>query len=102
MRPFRMPGWVSPRSFFHRRASVVGAKPRTGSGALVTVRDRSLKIEIPKSEKDNPELGRVGIIAVAGFAIGVAWPWLAGVRLVPSPPSDDAIEGATAASAAGS
>ncbi len=65
----------------------------------MTVRDRSLKIEIPKSEKDNPELGRVGIIAVAGFAIGVAWPWLAGVRLVPSPPSDDAIEGATAASA---
>jgi hypothetical protein len=55
-------------------------------------RDRSLKVEVPRPEQDRPELGRVGIIAAAGFAIGMAWPWLAGVRLVPSPPTDDAVE----------
>lgn len=33
-------------------------------------------------------LGRVGIIAVVGFAIGVLWPHVFGVRLVPSVPSE--------------
>jgi hypothetical protein len=61
-------------------------------------RDRSLKVEVPRPEQDRPELGRVGIIAAAGFAIGVAWPWLAGVRLVPSPPKEEPVE-ATAPSA---
>jgi len=67
-------------------------------------RERSLKVEVPRPEQDRPELGRVGIIAVTGFAIGVAWPWLAGVRLVPSPPTDDSIEAtipSAVASAAG-
>ena len=31
-------------------------------------------------------LGRVGVIAVVGFGIGIAWPRLAGVRLVPELP----------------
>ncbi len=53
---------------------------------------RSLKVTVPKPGQDKPELGRVGVIAVAGFVIGVAWPWLAGVRLVPSPPSDETAE----------
>jgi hypothetical protein len=59
-----------------------------------------LKVEVPKPGADRPELGRVGIIAGVGFAIGVAWPWLAGVRLVPSPPKDDATEAAPSGSAA--
>ncbi|HVU02266.1 MAG TPA: SH3 domain-containing protein [Polyangiaceae bacterium] len=58
-----------------------------------------LKVEVPKPEGDRPELGRVGVIAGVGFAIGVAWPWLAGVRLVPSPPTDE-LEPAAASSAA--
>lgn len=33
-------------------------------------------------------LGRVGIIAGVGFLLGVLWPWLAGVDLVPSPPEE--------------
>ncbi|HVR18223.1 MAG TPA: SH3 domain-containing protein, partial [Polyangiaceae bacterium] len=33
-------------------------------------------------------LGRVGIIAIVGFGIGVAWPHLAGVRLVPTLPNE--------------
>ena len=59
----------------------------------------SLRVEVPRPEQDKPELGRVGVIAAAGFVIGIAWPWLAGVRLVPSPPKEDSVE-ATAASAA--
>ena len=40
----------------------------------------------------------MGVIAVAGFVIGIAWPWLAGVRLVPSPPKEEsAVEAVTSA-----
>ena len=39
----------------------------------------------------------MGVIAGVGFAIGIAWPWLAGVRLVPSPPADDPAEPAPSA-----
>jgi hypothetical protein len=62
--------------------------------------ERSLKIEVPRPGQDRPELGRVGIISAAGFAIGIAWPWLAGVRLVPSPPNDEGPESRAVASAA--
>jgi hypothetical protein len=65
----------------------------------VARRERSLKVEVPKPEQDRAELGRVGVIAAAGFVIGVVWPWLAGVRLVPSPPTDDAVENASVPSA---
>ncbi|HEX7670895.1 MAG TPA: SH3 domain-containing protein [Polyangiaceae bacterium] len=60
-----------------------------------------MKVEVPEPGADRPELGRVGVIAGVGFAIGIAWPWLAGVRLVPSPPTDEAAEAAPSASAAG-
>lgn len=33
-------------------------------------------------------LGRVGAIAIVGFGIGILWPHLAGVRLVPSVPGE--------------
>ncbi|HEX4334815.1 MAG TPA: SH3 domain-containing protein [Polyangiaceae bacterium] len=57
-----------------------------------------MRVEVPRPEQDKPELGRVGVIAVAGFVIGVAWPWLAGVRLVPSPPTEEtALEAVTSA-----
>jgi len=54
-------------------------------------------VEVPKPAEDRPELGRVGAIAAAGFAIGVVWPWLAGVKLVPSPPTDELAEVTSAA-----
>lgn len=59
-----------------------------------------LKVEVPEPGADRPELGRVGVIAGVGFAIGIAWPWLAGVRLVPSPPTDEIAEAAPSASGA--
>src|SRR5262249_31174345 len=47
------------------------------------------KIEVPKPSTDRPQLGRVGIIAVVGFVIGMIWPRLAGVKLVPNAPTDE-------------
>ncbi len=38
------------------------------------------------------KFARVGIIAVVGFAIGIAWPRLAGVKLVPSAPVPATVE----------
>jgi hypothetical protein len=38
------------------------------------------------------KFGRIGIIAAVGFAIGIAWPRLAGVKLVPSVPVPAAAE----------
>lgn len=48
-----------------------------------------LRVEVPNPGEDKPRLGRVGIIALVGFAIGAAWPRLAGVKLVPGAPVDD-------------
>ncbi len=47
---------------------------------------KPLRIEIPKDE--SPRLGRVGLIAIVGFAIGIVWPRLAGMRLVPAAPTE--------------
>lgn len=48
-----------------------------------------LTIEVPAASADTPRFRRIGIIAFVGFAIGVLWPRLAGVQLVPRPPSED-------------
>jgi len=45
---------------------------------------KQLQIEVPKDE--GPRLGKVGLIAIVGFAIGIVWPRLAGMRLVPAAP----------------
>lgn len=47
-------------------------------------------IKVPRPSEDHPRFGRVGLIAVVGFAIGVAWPSVARVNLVAPPPNDDA------------
>jgi hypothetical protein len=52
----------------------------------VVERRHSLKIEVPNSKQDVPRFGRVGVIALIGFAIGIAWPRLAGLSLPPAPP----------------
>jgi hypothetical protein len=55
----------------------------------VARRQQILKVEVPAPESDNLRLGRVGIIALIGFLLGVLWPRLAGVRLVPAVPEDE-------------
>jgi hypothetical protein len=53
----------------------------------VTRSKRGPKVDIPAAPSTPLRLGRIGIIAVVGFAIGIAWPRLAGVRLVPELPA---------------
>jgi len=60
--------------------------------ATATDKRQALKVEVPGSKEDGVKFGRVGIIAVVGFAIGIAWPRLAGVKLVPSVPVPAAAE----------
>jgi hypothetical protein len=67
---------------------------RLARGPLAAASDKrqAVKVEVPGSQDDGVKFGRVGIIAAVGFAIGIAWPRLAGVKLVPSVPVPAAVE----------
>ncbi|HEV3192570.1 MAG TPA: SH3 domain-containing protein [Polyangiaceae bacterium] len=54
---------------------------------------------VPSAEADRPSWFKVGAIAAIGFAVGVVWPRLAGVRLGPNLPETTASPAASAASA---
>lgn len=58
-----------------------------------------MQVHIPRPEADRPSWVRIGIIAVIGFAVGVAWPRIAGVRLGPSAPVKEAAAPVESASA---
>jgi hypothetical protein len=60
--------------------------------AASTEKRQAVKVEVPGSQDDGVKFARVGIIAAVGFAIGIAWPRLAGVKLVPSVPVPAAVE----------
>jgi hypothetical protein len=45
-----------------------------------------LTVDIPKPSQETPGWSRVGVIALLGFLVGVAWPRLAGLRVGPSVP----------------
>lgn len=51
-------------------------------------RQRPLTVDIPRPGDEQPVWSRVGVIALVGFVIGVAWPKLAGVSIGPSVPGD--------------
>lgn len=63
----------------------------------LTQRRDAVKIEVPKDE--SIRLGRVGLIALAGFVIGIIWPRVAGMQLVPRAPVEDDPRPAALASA---
>jgi hypothetical protein len=52
-------------------------------------RKPDLKVEVPDPDADRPRLGRVGIVAGVGFALGIVFPWAAGIQFVPTVPADD-------------
>jgi hypothetical protein len=47
---------------------------------------RPLTVQLPSEASDRPSWMKVGGIAIVGFAVGVAWPRLAGIRPGPSTP----------------
>src|SRR5262249_37431325 len=44
---------------------------------------------LPEPAEDRFSWGKVGVIAVIGFAVGVAWPRLAGIKLGPNAPGTE-------------
>jgi hypothetical protein len=64
--------------------------------------ERPLQIDIPGPTEGRPIWSRVGIVAVAGFAIGIAWPRFAGVHIGPNAPADARPGGEVVASASAS
>ncbi|WP_437970243.1 SH3 domain-containing protein [Sorangium sp. So ce260] len=51
-------------------------------------RQRPLTVDIPRPGDEQPVWSRIGVIALVGFVVGVAWPRIAGVRIGPSVPGD--------------
>lgn len=54
--------------------------------------------QIPVAAQDRPSWVRVGVIAAVGFAIGIAWPRIAGIKLGPNAPEPGAHASAAAKS----
>jgi hypothetical protein len=48
--------------------------------------DGPLVVQMPDPRDDRPTWWRVGVIAAAGFAVGLLWPRVAGLRPTPSAP----------------
>ena len=49
---------------------------------------KGISVSIPPQGADRPSWMRVGVLALIGFVIGVAWPKIAGVKIGPNVPSD--------------
>lgn len=66
--------------------------------AHARMKSQNPEISVP-TQGEQVRLGRVGLIAAAGLAIGIAWPRLFGVHLVPAPPVDSPRVSASASAA---
>jgi hypothetical protein len=64
--------------------------------------ERPLEVEIPRPGSEKPAWSRVGIIGIAGFMLGIAWPRVAGYKVGPSVPSDLAAKMEATAAPSGS
>jgi hypothetical protein len=51
--------------------------------------DAPLSVEIPQAGSDRPAWGKVGIVAAAGFVVGILWPRFTNTRIAPNPPADN-------------
>jgi hypothetical protein len=51
--------------------------------------DAPLTIDVPTAEADRPAWTKVGIVAAAGFVVGILWPRLTNTRIAPNPPADN-------------
>jgi hypothetical protein len=65
-------------------------------------RDGPMTTSVPTAAADRPSWVKVGVIAAVGFAVGIAWPRLAGVRLGPNAPETAAAAAPASASPAAS
>jgi hypothetical protein len=52
-------------------------------------KQQRLQVEIPSAAEDKPRAARVGLVVLGGAVVGLLWPWLTGIKLVPEPPGAD-------------
>jgi hypothetical protein len=52
-------------------------------------KQQRLQVEIPSPAEDKPRAARVGLVVLGGSVVGLLWPWLTGIKLVPEPPGGD-------------
>jgi hypothetical protein len=64
--------------------------------------DAPLTIDVPTAEADRPAWAKVGIVAAAGFVVGILWPRLTNTRIAPNPPADNVPAAVASASGAAS
>jgi hypothetical protein len=62
--------------------------------------DAPLTIDVPTAEADRPAWAKVGIVAAAGFVVGILWPRLTNTRIAPNPPADNVPAAVASASVA--
>ncbi|EYF02025.1 SH3 domain-containing protein [Chondromyces apiculatus] len=68
---------------------------------MATVKkERPLVVSIPRPSDEQPVWSKVGIVALIGFVVGVAWPRVFGVRIGPGVPGEGRSEAEAAATAA--
>ena len=48
-------------------------------------KDAPLVVEVPQPQADRPAWGKVGIVAILGFGLGIAWPRVTGTRVAHPP-----------------
>src|SRR6185312_9660578 len=63
-------------------------RPQTAPVLTVGAMAARPTVQIPAPSADKPSWLRVGLVALIGFALGVAWPRIAGVRLGPAAPAE--------------
>ncbi|MFO0553368.1 MAG: SH3 domain-containing protein [Polyangiaceae bacterium] len=63
------------------------AGPKT-SPVASSPSSKAPRIELPSAKQDRAFTGKVGIVAVAGFVVGMAWPRLLGVQVGPDVPGN--------------
>ena len=52
-------------------------------------KQQRLQVEIPSAAEDKPRAARVGLVVLGGALVGLLWPWLTGIKLVPEPPGGE-------------
>jgi hypothetical protein len=62
----------------------------SAADAKKTKKDPPLSVVLPSAKEDRPFTPKVGLIAIAGFAIGIAWPRLLGIHVGPDVPGGGA------------
>ena len=72
---------------------------RLKKAGVLTIAPMAPAVQIPSPQADRPSWLRVGVVALIGFAVGVAWPRIAGVKLGPGAPAE-ALSAVAAASRA--